>query len=471
MKKILFLFLMFIFFVDFNLQSKELSVKECVDIALKNNFDIKIEEFNLDVSKKNIEIEKSYFDKNLIFETNKSYLKKISSQVSESIISSFGISQKLYSGTNYSLRFNTQKQKSNILSSSYQSDILVTLSYPLMEGKGSDINKSRIRITNIELEISNLKLKQKIIDIINYVENAYYNLLYTKEILKVKEKELQSAQEFEREIKEKINVGILPKSDILPAQVKTAQSEADLISAKADFQKAMNNLLILIYPEGKNENVDIGNLQEISSREISFEKERDYAFLNRPDYQILKKNLEKQDINLKLIKNQKLPNLDLISNFGLQGLKENIGDSLKDIGNADFYNYQVGIQLKYPLGNRESIKKYEIEKIKKEQLLLSLKNMEIKINKEIQDAIRDIETASEKLKAKKKSVELSLQNLQQEKEKFRVGLSTIFNVLQYEDAYNNARASNLKAMIDYNIAVSNLNKITGRNIIDLRLED
>jgi outer membrane protein TolC len=163
-----------------------------------------------------------------------------------------------------------------------------------------------------------------------------------------------------------------------------------------------------------------------------------------------------------------LPNLDLILNFGLQGLKGNIGDAIKDIENADFYNYQIGVKLRYPLGNRESKEKFEKENIRKEQILLSLKNLEIKINKEIQDAIRDIKSAKERLIAEKKSVELSFQNLQKEKEKFRLGLSTIFNVLQYEDNYNNAKARELKAIIDYNIAVSNLNKVTGKNILEYK---
>lgn len=482
MKKIISLIFVFtyFFYVNFNIQSeelkKELSLKDCINLALKNNLDIKIEELNVILERKDTEIEKSYFDKNLIFELNKGYSKKLSSLTLQNLIAedthrlnlSSGISQRLYSGISYNLEFNIQKQEGSLKSPQYQSEIILSLTHPLMQGSGVNINKTKLKIANIEVEIAHLKLKQKIIEIINSVEIAYYNFLFAEEYLKVKEKFLQSALDFEKEIKEKVKTGFLPHSDILQAQTKVAQREAELIEAKLNYQKAKDTLILLIFPEGECGDIDIVNFSEITYQEIDYNKEKQEAFLNRPDYNILKKTLQIENINLEFIKNQKLPNLDLVSNFGLQGLNGNFIDTFRDIKNVDYYNYQIGIQLKYPLGNRGAKEKYEREKIEIERLLLSLKNMEIKINKEIQDAIRDIEAAKEKLRAENKASELAFQNLLQEKEKFRLGLSTTFNVLQYEDEYNTAKIRELKAIIDYNVAVCNLYKVTGKNILRWR---
>lgn len=495
MRKNLFFTLIFILALIFNLQppvygdgpgtgrqefKKELSLNDCINLALKNNLDIKIEEFNPEIGRKNIEVEKSFFDKNLTFELNKSYSRRASSSTlqgstapeTEGLNLSVGISQKLYSGTNYTLQVNSQRQESNstfsTLNPYYQSDMTLSLTHPLMQGKGTDINKTKIKISNIEFEISNLTLKQKIIDVINLVEVAYYNLLFAKENLEVKEKALQSSLDFEKEIKEKAKYGLLPKSDILPAQAKTASKEAELIEAKANYQKAKDNLIILIYPETNYKDIIIGDLPEISYEVLDIDKEKEDAFLNRPDYNILKKNLVIQDINLRFTKNQKLPNLDLVSNFGANGLRGNLGGTFEDIGNTDYYNYQIGVQLKYPLGNREAKEKYQKEKMEMEKIIYSLKSMEIKIIKDVNDAITDVKTAKERLKAEKKATELSFQNLQQEREKFRLGLSTTFNVLQYEDEYNSAKVGELKTIIDYNIAVSNLSKVTGKNILKWR---
>lgn len=474
MRKILFVIVMFVLLLNFNLLSqelkKELSLNDCINLALENNLDIKIEEFNQEIGRKNVEIEKSFFDKNLIWELNTTKSKRTSS--SKGLNLSAGMSQKLYSGTNYTLRLNTQRQESNsglsTLNPYYQSDITLSLTHPLMEGKGVDINKAGIKIANIEFEITHLKLKQKIIDVMNLVEVAYYNLLFAKENLKVKEKSLKAGLDFEKEITEKVNVGLLPKSDILQAQAKTALKETELIEARGNYEKARDNLKILIYPEKHYEDIIIGDLPEIFYNDFDIEKEKEITFSNRPDYLILKKNLEIQDINLQFKKNQRMPNLDLVSNFGLNGLKGNFGGTFEDIKNTDYYNYQMGVQLKYPLGNKEAKETYNKGKIEKEKLFISLKNAEIKINKEIQDATRDINTAKDKIKSVKKATELSSQNLQQEREKFRLGLSTTFNVLQFEDDYNNVEIRELMAIIDYNVAVSNLNKVTGKNILEYK---
>jgi outer membrane protein TolC len=60
--------------------------------------------------------------------------------------------------------------------------------------------------------------------------------------------------------------------------------------------------------------------------------------------------------------------------------------------------------------------------------------------------------------------ELADKKLQAEEEKLKVGLSTNFIVLTYQRDLSNARSSELRAIVDYIISVSSLEKSMGTNL-------
>ncbi|MEW6620262.1 MAG: TolC family protein [bacterium] len=97
-----------------------LTLNDCINLALKNNLDIKVQGFNPKIAQKTINIERASFDKNLVLKSN---LAGADSPTTEDL--SIGISQKLYWGTNYNIELKSQRQKES--SPSYQSDLSLSL--------------------------------------------------------------------------------------------------------------------------------------------------------------------------------------------------------------------------------------------------------------------------------------------------------------------------------------------------------
>jgi outer membrane protein TolC len=48
--------------------------------------------------------------------------------------------------------------------------------------------------------------------------------------------------------------------------------------------------------------------------------------------------------------------------------------------------------------------------------------------------------------------------------KLNVGMSTNYFVLQYQDALASARSAEMRALVDYNVAVANIAKVTGTTL-------
>jgi len=80
---------------------------------------------------------------------------------------------------------------------------------------------------------------------------------------------------------------------------------------------------------------------------------------------------------------------------------------------------------------------------------------------EIKNAVRAVQTNYQRVKAYRVARELAENKLKAEEEKFKVGLSTNYFVLQYQRDLANARTMELRAIIDYNLSLAQLNRALG----------
>ena len=77
------------------------------------------------------------------------------------------------------------------------------------------------------------------------------------------------------------------------------------------------------------------------------------------------------------------------------------------------------------------------------------------------DALRTIETNAKRVDALRVSRELAEKTLDAEEKKLKVGLSTNYFVLDFQEKLANARSAELRARIDLILAVESLEKAMG----------
>ena len=103
-----------------------------------------------------------------------------------------------------------------------------------------------------------------------------------------------------------------------------------------------------------------------------------------------------------------------------------------------------------PLGNRSAKSQLTASRLEKARLLLSIKNLEKDIIAEARQAIRKIKTDAKRLQASEVAEKLAEEKLKAEEKKFKVGLSTSFNVLEFQEDLAEKQKNVLKAIIDFN---------------------
>src|SRR5260370_648488 len=109
-----------------------------------------------------------------------------------------------------------------------------------------DITRYNILVAKNRIKYSDLHLRQQIISILTAVEQAYYELIFDFENVKVTEKGLQLAERLLAENKKRVEIGTLARLDEKQAESQAAARQTDLITAMATLNTQENLLKTLI---------------------------------------------------------------------------------------------------------------------------------------------------------------------------------------------------------------------------------
>ena len=462
-----------------------LSLRQVVETTLKNNVAIAVQEFNVKIREQDITDRKSEFDPTINLELS---TKERTNQVSSAFavpdkarnrdyVVGFSLNQKVITGGDYDLSFNSNRNQTNSafagLNPQYSSELLFSATQPLLKNFGIDNNKRNIYIASNDLDISDFEFESRVIDTITEVENVYWELVFSIEDLNVKRKSLKRAQDLEKRVRAQVEVGTVAPLDILQAQSEVASREELLLQAEDLIQDNEDNL--------KNElNIDFNSLagrkkiQPVDKpmiqpgKDIVLDEAIKKALASRPDFLARKTKLTNDHILVKYNENQVYPTLDLFGSLGLNGIS---GDavaisrfgggtvqspfgggydkSLSSLGSRSYYQWEVGLKMSYPLGNRSAKSRLTASRLQAAQTLLDIKDLEKTIVVEVREAVRQIKTEAKRIQATSLARKLAEKKLDAEEKKFEVGMSTSFNVLEFQEDLVEEQSNEIRALIDY----------------------
>lgn len=177
-----------------------------------------------------------------------------------------------------------------------------------------------------------------------------------------------------------------------------------------------------------------------------------------------KLTLEQQGIQLKYDYNQLFPQLDLVGSYGFNGAGKEFSDAFGQYaqGNRPFYSY--GGQLTMPLSNLKARSTYKSDKAVEQQDLLKLKQLEQNVMVQIDDAVKQAQSALESVDATKQARIYAEAALDAEQKKYAVGKSTTFTVLQLQNNLTAARSQEIRALANYQEALTNLAQQEGSTL-------
>ena len=449
-------------------QTVGLTLSDAIIKTLENNFDIRIEKMNSNVKNEAVVKAESGFDLTLSAGGSYTDIGSVASE-SDTVSSGVALGQRLKTGTSYQLEFETELTDIEGARTEplYSSTVALTVSQELLKDRGEEVNTAGIVIARKNMESSISQLNSTVGDVVYSVQQKYWELLEARKILEADKKSLELANDLLASNEAKVRMGTLASLDVLQAKATAASREVDIIDDEQQIMDAEDELRELMnIPEGDplwSAVIVPETSPTLDKNEIDLSKKIAFALDNREDLKQLRLSLEIQDISVNYSANQMLPSLALEGTVSISGEDEEFGKSWRS--ESDYQNYSIGLVLEYPLGNRSAKSDYNSAVLEQKQAQLTLEKKEQAVTTEVKQAVRAVNTAYKQIGATGLAEQLASEQLESETRKYEEGLSTNFQVLEYQDKLASALSDSTRAKVSYQNALDDLDKIVGGILI------
>lgn len=340
----------------------------------------------------------------------------------------------------------------------YSSGLGIEFTQPLLRGFGDDTVNTQLRIASRDAEISRLELRRRVEDTLVAVVDAYWDLLFTREDLEVKNNALLEAQELLQINQRKLQVGSGTELEVLDAEANIETQRSGIIDAENAVQNAEDRLLDLInapeYRQGGFQNplfIDAEIVPttevDVESVELSLEESVDRALLQRIEVQQAVLNvLNSQDL-VDQAEDSVLPRLDVIAGWRNSGLEEDFGGSWDELFTGTYYDWNLGVVFEVPIGNRAARERRSQARLDRESARLDQARIVNSIVLGVTQAVRDVRSAQQRVQTTRKTTELRQEQLDGEKRRLEVGASTSFQVLQIQQDLLEAQRAEIESQV------------------------
>lgn len=454
-----------------------LSLQESILLGLKNNLEIAIEGFNPKIRESDITTAKAVFDPTAFAEVffartelqNRSGLATNPVTEDEDVGAAVGVRQKLPTGADYELRFDNNRNDTNTsflggLNPAYESALTLVLTQPLLKNFGVDVNRTGIKIAQNEREISLDRFRERTMDVVAGIYNAYWDLVFALEDLKVAQRSLDLARELAELNRARVRAGVAAPVEITQAEAELAARQAGVTVAEKQVRDAEDNLKVILNIPKEGEwggailPSDPARFTPITPDLPAAVAD---ALSKRPEYEAAKIDLGNRELTLRFARNQLLPDLALEGSVGLNGLGGSYEDDLDNLGTTDFYTASVGLVFSVPLGNRAARAEFIKAQLELEQARVSLRSLELGITAEVREAVRRIERNAKLIDETKAARVLREEQLRIERKRLEAGVSTTFEVLTFQRDLAVAQSAEVRAVTEYNKSMANLDRVRG----------
>jgi outer membrane protein TolC len=476
-------------------QLRRLTLDDAVRLALENNLGLQVARFNPQLQDLNLAIARAAwtpalsttFSQNgdtqpstgfLSGTTTSTHLGQFSNNTS--------VQQTLPTGGSYSIGWDSSRRTTNSLLSNYptqlNSSLALSISQPLLRGFTVDATRNQLYVTQKNREIADVQLQQQIATTARSVRNAYWDLAFARAALQVAQQSLDLANESLRNTRSRVEIGTTPPIDITEAQAEVANREEAVILADAQIQTAEDTLRALVYDP---QSADFWTLHIEPTEPPPFQPSTvdvDAAVRNaidkRTDLVQARKSLEANDINIRYLRNQTLPDVNAQLDYGLTGVggtqvqrsdifggniisttNRSYASALADLFGLNFPQWTASVNIRYPMGRSQQEANLAQARLSYSQASAQLKNQQLQVATQVREAARQVVTNQKRVDTTRAAREFAQSRLDAEQRKFAAGTSTNFLVFQAQRDLAQARNNELQATLDYQRSVVDLETV------------
>jgi outer membrane protein len=488
--------------------TRSISLKEALYIALRNNPGVQAASLDPVASLQGVRGSWAVFDPDLTSQlgvektdtpsTSSLQTDGTKTLVEKSYIWDFAINKTLAStngtlGVSFTNNYLSNNQAFASVNPSYSPAIELSLNQPLLRNFGNQFATINVRISESNQKQAQYNYEQQLNDFVLRVGTDYWNVVRAEENLEVANKALAVAEDLVRQNQISVNVGVLAPLALKEAQSEAATDLSNVYQAEGQLDASRSVLRqdVMYNPEHTFLPVMLEPIERPNPTQIDVNDEAslELAMMYRPELASLREVIRSELLQVKYAENQTLPQFNIGAQFGITSasgavtcnpalstigvavapnclvpgattptpgiklpFKGLYSDALNRLWTFSFYNYAIVFNLERPLSNDAAKAALAQAKIEYEEQRLNYRN-------EISAIVVDVQTSLDGLKANFKSAQAAkvatqyaAASLHDERERFRVGMATTHELLQFIDSLVSAEGNQVNAEVNFEVS-------------------
>ncbi|MBL8745289.1 MAG: TolC family protein [Phycisphaerae bacterium] len=460
----------------------ELSIEQARAWTLKNNLDLQVSLIEPTIAREALSVEEAKFES--LFTTRFRYnnidqptQSAINNNSAEQFSFAPGVRIPLRTGGTALVELPLNYQQTDAAFSvpeSYETDLRLSISQPLLRNAGRETNTHSIRIQALETQIAESRAKLEVIRQLANVDRAYWRLFAAKELLKVRQDQYELAKTQLSQAERRVRAQVAADVEVVRAQSGVAERLDGIIRADNTVRNFQRELKRVMNEAGME--IDSNIVLELSSKpdpvafDINTAQFADAAVANRMEMLELELRLAQDYSTINFQKNQALPLFTTDFSYTVNGLGTTLGRSVELAKDNRFEDWSVGASLEVPLGNEAAEGRVHQAILRRLQRLSSRDARELAIRQEVYNAVDGINTSWQRILAARQATILAARTLRAEQNQFEVGARTSTDVLDAATRLADAQSSEITALTDYQISQVDLAFATGTLLGAMRVD-
>ncbi len=310
--------------------------------------------------------------------------------------------------------------------------------------------KAQADLAKRTYESAQYNLQTSINDVIFTVKQAYYNLLFAQQQVKVYEDTVKDYTMHLEQAKAYYDIGTKAKIDVLTAEHNLGRAKLSLLQA--------NNTLKIAYVQLSNamgmpeySDYDVTDNLRTKEYQINIEEAVKTAYETSPDLLAAKKRADASELLVRASRRAFTPDLTGFASYSRGGKRIDTD-----------YGYQFGAQLSYQTVNLLSLKKQMDEaKATYNKDLADYENVKQTVYFKTKEAYLNLTNAQESITVAKLSMDQAKEQYDQASGRYKVGLGDAIELKDAETTYRNSQLDYYNTLLNYHVSAANLEKVMG----------
>ncbi len=292
----------------------------------------------------------------------------------------------------------------------------------------------------------------------------FLDILRKNALLTTSEDNLKRSQRQLEQITEMNKLGVRPMADVYRQQYQVGNDELLVIQANNDYEKAKADLVLYLGlsiseeyefsdPSVKSD-IDTTEFGPLNAQYKDFQALSEQALKLRPDYKSATENFNGANSSVTMARSGFFPSVSAFASYDLGS------DTLSRISDNKTLSWGLNIRLSLFDGFQTS-NQVQLAQVASRNAEVQLAQAERSVRVDIKKALLDLDAAMKAVEVSQKSVISANEDRKIQEEKYRLGASTLLDLLTANANYTNALSNKINAVYNYMTAKKNVDLAIG----------